>query len=309
MNVNPLRKPNDILRELYKNSWLYLMLIPGLVYFLIFKYWPMWGLVMSFQNFKPHLGISGSEWVGLEHFIRLFSEPQFFKLFRNTAVLALYNICFFFPIPIILALMLNEVRVELFKRSIQTVIYIPHFVSWVVIVGISYMFLTTEGGIINDLIAHFGFEKIPFLLSEEWFRTLITGQTIWKEAGWGTIIYLAALSGIDMQLYEAARMDGANRWRQMWHITLPGIRGTIIILFILKMGDFLDVSFEQVFLVLNTMNREVGEVFDTYVYTKGLTQAQYSYSAAVGVFKSVFALVLVLGTNWLAKKAGEEGIY
>ncbi|QNK55849.1 sugar ABC transporter permease [Paenibacillus sp. PAMC21692] len=309
MNVNPLRKPNDILRELYKNSWLYLMLIPGLVYFLIFKYWPMWGLVMSFQNFKPHLGISGSEWVGLEHFIRLFSEPQFFKLFRNTAVLALYNICFFFPIPIVLALMLNEVRVELFKRSIQTVIYIPHFVSWVVIVGISYMFLTTEGGIINDLIAHFGFEKIPFLLSEEWFRTLITGQTIWKEAGWGTIIYLAALSGIDMQLYEAAKMDGANRWRQMWHITLPGIRGTIIILFILKMGDFLDVSFEQVFLVLNTMNREVGEVFDTYVYTKGLTQAQYSYSAAVGVFKSVFALVLVLGTNWLAKKAGEEGIY
>ncbi|OUS76680.1 protein lplB [Paenibacillus sp. MY03] len=309
MNVNRLEKPNDILRELYKNSWLYLMLIPGLVYFLIFKYWPMWGLVMSFQNFKPHLGISGSEWVGLEHFIRLFSEPQFFKLFRNTAVLALYNICFFFPIPIILALMLNEVRVELFKRSIQTVIYIPHFVSWVVIVGISYMFLTTEGGIINDLIAHFGFEKIPFLLSEEWFRTLITGQTIWKEAGWGTIIYLAALSGIDMQLYEAAKMDGANRWRQMWHITLPGIRGTIIILFILKMGDFLDVSFEQVFLVLNTMNREVGEVFDTYVYTKGLTQAQYSYSAAVGVFKSVFALVLVLGTNWLAKKAGEEGIY
>ncbi|GBG08369.1 protein lplB [Paenibacillus agaridevorans] len=309
MNVNRLEKPNDILRELYKNSWLYLMLIPGLVYFLIFKYWPMWGLVMSFQNFKPHLGISGSDWVGLEHFIRLFSEPQFFKLFRNTAVLALYNICFFFPIPIILALMLNEVRVELFKRSIQTVIYIPHFVSWVVIVGISYMFLTTEGGIINDLIAHFGFEKIPFLLSEEWFRTLITGQTIWKEAGWGTIIYLAALSGIDMQLYEAAKMDGANRWRQMWHITLPGIRGTIIILFILKMGDFLDVSFEQVFLVLNTMNREVGEVFDTYVYTKGLTQAQYSYSAAVGVFKSVFALVLVLGTNWLAKKAGEEGIY
>ncbi len=309
MMVNKVNKSNAVFRELYRNSWLYLMLVPGLVYFLIFKYMPMWGLVMAFQEFKPHLGISGSSWVGLDHFIRFFSEPQFFKLFRNTAVLALYNICFFFPIPIILALMLNEVRVELFKRSIQTVIYIPHFVSWVVIVGITYMFLTTEGGIINDLIAYFGFKKIPFLLSEDWFRTLITGQTIWKDAGWGTIIYLAALSGIDMQLYEAARMDGANRWKQMWHVTLPGIRSTITILLILKMGDFLDVSFEQVFLVLNTMNREVGEVFDTYVYTKGLTQAQYSYSAAVGVFKSVFALVLVLGTNWLAKRAGEEGIY
>lgn len=309
MNVIKMNRTNAMFRELLRNRWLYLMLVPGLVYFCIFKYLPMWGLVMAFQDFKPHLGISGSSWVGLDHFIRFFSEPQFLKLFRNTAVLALYNLCFFFPIPIILALMLNEVRAELFKRSIQTLIYIPHFVSWVVIVGISYMFLTTEGGIINDLIAFFGFEKIPFLLSEGWFRTLITGQTVWKDAGWGTIIYLAALSSVDLQLYEASKIDGANRWKQMWHITLPGIRSTITILLILRMGDFLDVSFEQVFLILNTMNREVGEVFDTYVYTKGLTQAQYSYSAAVGVFKSVFALVLVLGTNWLAKKAGEEGIY
>lgn len=302
-------KTNTIFRELLKNRWLYLMLVPGIAYFCIFKYLPMWGLVMAFQDFKPHLGISGSSWVGVEHFVRFFSEPQFFKLFRNTAVLALYNLCFFFPIPIVLALMLNEVRIEFFKRSVQTLIYIPHFVSWVVIAGISYMFLTTEDGIINDLIAYFGYEKVPFLLSNDWFRTLITGQTIWKDAGWGTIIYLAALSGIDLQMYEASRIDGANRWKQMWHITLPGIRSTIVILLILKMGDFLDVSFEQIFLILNTMNREVGEVFDTYVYTKGLTQAQYSYSAAVGVFKSVFALVLVLGSNWLAKKFGEEGIY
>jgi putative aldouronate transport system permease protein len=224
-------------------------------------------------------------------------------------MLAVYNLIFFFPIPIVLALLLNEVRIELFKRTVQTLIYVPHFVSWVVIVGISYMFLTTEKGLINDLLVYFGAEKIPFLMSSEWFRPLITGQTIWKEAGWSTIIYLAALSGVDTQQYEAARIDGANRWRQMWHITLPGIRSTIAILLILKMGEFLDTSFEQVFLMLNTMNRDVGEVFDTYVYVKGLTQAQYSYSAAVGMFKSVIAFILVVGANWLAKKAGEEGVY
>lgn len=296
-------------RDIVRDRWLYLMLVPGVLYFLIFKYGPMWGLVIAFQDYKPYFGVLNSEWVGFAHFIRFFSEDQFWILFRNTAMLALYNLTFAFPAPIILALMMNEVRVALFKRTVQTLVYVPHFVSWVVVVGIFYMLLTTEGGIINELIAMMGGEKIPFLLSSDWFRPLITMQTIWKEAGWGTIIYLAALAGVDPQLYEAARIDGAGRWRQMWHITLPGIRSTIVILLILRMGDFLDTSFEQVFLMLNTMNRDVGEVFDTYVYTRGMTQAQYSYSAAVGMFKSVFGLVLVLGANWLAKKFGEEGIY
>lgn len=300
---------SSIMRDLLRDRWLYIMLAPGILFFAIFKYLPMAGLVMAFQNYKPHLGLWGSEWVGLDHFVRFFSDPQFIGLFSNTLMLAVYNLVFFFPIPIVLALLLNEVRIELFKRTVQTLIYVPHFVSWVVIVGISYMFLTTEKGLINDLLVYFGAEKIPFLMSSEWFRPLITGQTIWKEAGWSTIIYLAALSGVDTQQYEAARIDGANRWRQMWHITLPGIRSTIAILLILKMGEFLDTSFEQVFLMLNTMNRDVGEVFDTYVYVKGLTQAQYSYSAAVGMFKSVIALILVVGANWLAKKAGEEGVY
>lgn len=296
-------------RDIVRDRWLYLMLVPGVLYFLIFKYGPMWGLVIAFQDYKPYFGVLNSEWVGFAHFIRFFSEDQFWILFRNTAMLALYNLTFVFPAPIILALMMNEVRVALFKRTVQTLVYVPHFVSWVVVVGIFYMLLTTEGGIINELIVMMGGEKIPFLLSSDWFRPLITMQTIWKEAGWGTIIYLAALAGVDPQLYEAARIDGAGRWRQMWHITLPGIRSTIVILLILRMGDFLDTSFEQVFLMLNTMNRDVGEVFDTYVYTRGMTQAQYSYSAAVGMFKSVFGLVLVLGANWLAKKFGEEGIY
>ncbi|WP_256865514.1 sugar ABC transporter permease [Paenibacillus sp. 32352] len=302
-------KRSLILRDLIRDRWLYLILFPGVVYFIIFKYVPMWGLVMAFQDYKPHLGFSGSPWVGLKHFERFFTEPQFWMLFRNTIVLAVYNLLFFFPLPIVLALMLNEVRKEAFKRFTQTLLYLPHFVSWVVAVGIFYILFTTEGGVVNEMIARLGMEKIPFLLSEDWFRPMIISQSIWKEAGWGTIIFLAALSGVDLQLYEASRMDGAGRWRQLWHITLPAIRSTIVILFILRLGSFLDTGFEHIFLMLNSMNREVGEVFDTYVYLKGLTQAQYSYSAAVGMFKSLVGLVLVLGANWLAKRFGEEGVY
>ncbi|WP_235941306.1 ABC transporter permease [Paenibacillus puerhi] len=297
------------LKDLMKDRWLYLMAVPGLLYFLVFKYVPMYGLIMAFQDFKPHLGYLNSPWVGLKHFERFFGEDQFWMLFRNTLLLAVYNLIFFFPLPIILALMLNEVRRERFKRFVQTLVYIPHFVSWVVVVGIFYILFTTEGGAINELLyATFGV-KIPFLLEPDWFRTMIVGQSIWKEVGWGTIIFLAALAGVDLQLYEAARMDGAGRWRQLWHITLPAIRGTIVILLILRLGNFLDSGFEQIFLMLTPTNREVGEVFDTYVYVKGLTQGQFSYSAAVGLFKSVVGLILVLGANWMAKRFGEEGVY
>lgn len=296
-------------RDLLRDRWLYLLVTPGILYFIIFKYVPMLGLVMAFKDYQPHIGILDSDWVGLKHFHRFLTEPQFWMLFRNTITLAVYNLVFFFPLPIILALMLNEARNELFKRFAQTLLYLPHFVSWVVTVGIFYILFTTEGGIVNEFIEQLGMEKIPFMLSEEWFRTMIISQSIWKEMGWGTIIFLAALSGVDLQLYEAARMDGAGRWRQLWHITLPAIRSTIVILFILRLGTFLDTGFEHIFLMLNSMNRSVGEVFDTYVYVKGLTQGQYSYSAAVGMFKSVVGLVLVLGSNWAAKKFGEEGVY
>ncbi|MBD0384049.1 ABC transporter permease [Paenibacillus sedimenti] len=296
-------------KELIRDKWMYLMLLPGVAYFLIFKYVPMYGLVMAFQDYRPHLGFFGSPWVGLKHFIRFFSEPSFGMLFRNTIILALYNLIFFFPLPVVLALMMNELRRERFKRFVQTLVYIPHFVSWVVVVGIFYMLLTTENGILNELIYAISGKKIAFLMEPEWFRTMIVSQSIWKEVGWGTIIFLAALSGVDMQLYEAARIDGAGRWRQLWHITLPAIRSTIIILLILRLGNFLDSGFEHIFLMITPTNREVGEVFDTYVYTKGLTQAQYSYSAAVGFFKSAVGLILVLGSNWLAKRFGQEGVY
>jgi putative aldouronate transport system permease protein len=187
-------------------------------------------------------------------------------------------------------------------------IYVPHFMSWVVIVSIAYLFFTTEGGLINEAIASMGGDKIQFLMAPEWFRGFITGEVIWKETGWGTIIFLAALAGVDTQLYEAARMDGANRFRQLWHITLPAIKPTIIILLILRLGNFLDTGFEQIFLMLNSINRGVGEVFDTYVYSIGISQGQYSYSTAVGLFKSLVGLVLVFASNALAKRFGEEGI-
>jgi putative aldouronate transport system permease protein len=296
-------------KEIVKDRWLYLMALPGIVYFVVFKYVPMYGIVMAFQDFKPHLGFFASKWVGLKHFERFFGEEQFWMLLRNTFVLAVYNLIFFFPLPIVLALMLNEVRRERFKRFVQTLVYIPHFVSWVVVVGIFYILFTTEGGAVNELLYAVTGQKIPFLLEPQWFRTMIVSQTIWKEVGWGTIIFLAALAGVDLQLYEAARIDGAGRWRQLWHITLPAIRSTIVILLILRLGNFLDSGFEHIFLMLTATNREVGEVFDTYVYVKGLTQGQYGYSAAVGLFKSVVGLLLVVTSNWLAKRFGEEGIY
>lgn len=297
------------IKEVKRDYWLYLMLLPGVLYFLIFRYIPMWGLVIAFQNYMPFLGIANSEWVGFAHFQALFTSPDFWMLLRNTAILAAYNIFLFFPLPIIVALMLNEVRHELFKKTVVSLIYVPHFLSWVIVVSFFYFFFTIENGVVNVILQSLGFQKMHFLDSTGWFRPIVTLEVIWKETGWGTIIFMAALAGVNPQLYEAARMDGANRWQQLCHITLPSIRSTIIILLILRLGSFLDTGFEQIYLMLNTLNREVGEVFDTYVYTVGILGGQFGFSAAVGMFKSVVGLVLILATNRLAKKFGEEGIY
>lgn len=303
------RTSSERMQRLKRNKLLYMMIIPGLLFFIVFKYIPMYGLIISFQNYKPHLGVTGSEWVGWMHFDRLFHDPMFWTIFKNTLLLFLFNLAFFFPVPIILALMLNELRREWFKRTIQTIVYIPHFMSWVIVVSISFVMLTQDGGIINDLLAYFGFAKINFLMSADWFRPIYILQVIWREAGWGTIIYLAAMAAIDPQLYEAARMDGASRFRQIWHVTLPAIRSVIVVLLILKIGDVLELGFEHVYLLLNAMNREVAEIFDTYVYTAALRQGQFSYATAVGFFKSFVGLILVMMANWLAKKFGEEGVY
>lgn len=298
-----------MMRNLARNKWIYLMILPGLVYIIIYKYIPMYGLLISFQNYKPYRGISGSDWVGLAHFERLFNSPDFWMIFSNTLILFVLQLIFYFPVPIILALMLNEVRSVVYQRTIQSIIYLPHFMSWVVVVSISYVMLTMDGGIINGLIESLGYEKMNFLLSPEWFRPMYIIQVIWREAGWGTIVFLAAIAAVDPQLYEAAKMDGANRLRQMWHITLPAIRNVIVILLILKIGDILELGFEHVYLLLNATNREVAEIFDTYVYVTGIQQGQYSYSTAVGFFKGFVGLIMVIFANWLAKKYGEEGIY
>lgn len=307
-NYKKMRK-SELWKRIKKNKLIYLMILPGLLYFFIYKYLPMYGLIISFQEYKPYLGISGSEWVGLEHFKRLFASPDFWMIFKNTLILFGLQIFVYFPIPIILSLMLNEVRHSFFKKGVQTLVYIPHFMSWVVIVSISYVMLTLDGGIVNAIIESLGFEKVNFLLNKDWFRPMYILQVIWREAGWGTIIFLAAITAVDPQLYEAARMDGAGRFRQMWHITLPAIRNVIIVLLILKIGDVLELGFEHVYLLLNSSNRNVAEIFDTYVYVAGLQQGQFSYSTAVGFFKGAVGLIMVVFANWLAKKFNEEGIY
>ncbi|OMF89542.1 protein lplB [Paenibacillus sp. FSL R7-0337] len=297
------------LTALNKYKLLYLMILPGLLYFIIFKYLPMGGLIIAFQNYQPFQGITGSEWVGLKHFIRLFTEPTFMQLLRNTLILFAMNIVIFFPLPIIVALMLNELKGRYLKNWIQTIIYIPHFMSWVIIVSITYVFLTVDGGVINELIASLGGNKISFLTSSEWLRTIYILQIIWKELGWSTIIYLAAITVVDPQLYEASEMDGASRLRKTWHVTLPAIRPVIITLLILKIGSTLDLGFEHMYLLLNSLNRSVAEIFDTYIYTAGLKNGQLSFSTTIGLFKGVVGLILVMLSNKLAKKMGEDGVY
>ena len=305
----PLKSRKLLSFQTLRDWDLYLMMLPGILFFIVFKYFPMYGIVIAFKDFNPFAGISKSEWVGLQHFEKLFQYDGFAQIFSNSLILSLLNLVFFFPVPIILALMLNEIRNRHYKNVIQSLLYMPHFISWVVVASLTYIMFATQDGIINQFIQGVGFEKINFLSSPDWFRTMIVGQGIWKEAGWGTIIFLAALSGVDPQLYEAAIVDGANRRRQLWHITLPAIKSTILILLILRLGNVLDNGFEQIFLMLSETTYVVGDVFETYVYREGLLGGKYSYTTAVGLFKSVIGLVLVVGANKLAKKFGEEGVY
>jgi putative aldouronate transport system permease protein len=296
-------------RGIRKHIFLYILAVPGILYFLIFKYLPMWGIIISFQDYSPYLGISGSKWVGFDHFARFFSNDNFWLLFRNTMAINALNLLFFFPLPIVISLLINEVHNEWVKRFVQSMIYLPHFLSWVIIVGITFLFLSQSEGVINKIIEVSGGTKVGFLTKPDYFWIVLTLQSIWKESGWGTVVFLAAIAGVDSQLYEAAKIDGASRWRQMWHITLPAIRNVIFILLILRLGHIMDVGFEQVFLMMNGAVSEVAEVFDTYVYRVGIQQAQFSFSTAVGLFKSVVGLILVVISNTLAKKFGDEGIY
>jgi putative aldouronate transport system permease protein len=302
-------KVRALVSDLIRDKYLYLLVLPGVIYFIVFKYIPMWGIIIAFQEYSPYLGVLKSEWVGLEHFIRFFSNPDFFILFRNTMMISLLNLVFFFPLPIILSLLLNELSNKVYKRSLQSIVYLPHFLSWVIIAGISFLLLSESQGIINMLLERLGLPKYDFLTNPDTFWGLLVFQNIWKETGWGTIIILAAITAVDPQLYEAARIDGANRWRQTWHITLPAIRSVILVLLILRLGHIMDVGFEQVFLMSNGAVAEVADVFETYVYRNGIQNGQFSYTTAVGLFKSVVGLLLVVIANHLVKKLGEEGVY
>lgn len=292
-----------------KSKYLFFMLIPTLIWFGIFHYGPLYGIQLAFKDFSPIKGIWGSEWVGLEHFEFLFFQsPDFARIFQNTLLISLYNIIFGFPAPIILALLLNELRSHRFKRVAQSISYIPHFFSWVILSGIIIVMLSPSEGPVNYILQLFGMEPVYFLADPDYFRPTLVATNIWKEIGWGTIIYLAALAGIDPTLYEASVIDGAGRWKKMWHITLPSILPVVSIMFILSLGGILNAGFDQIFNLYSPAVYEVADVIDTYVYRAGIQQAQFGLTTAVGLFKNVIGIMLVLGTNYVMKKMGQEGV-
>jgi len=289
--------------------WLYLFLIPGMVAIYLFRLQPMYGLQIAFRDFSIVKGVWGSPWVGLKHFETLFKSANFVRVFKNSIITSVLQLVCSFPAPIILALLLNEVRLQRYKKTLQTIMYLPHFISWVVVISMVTGLLSQSGGIINTLIVKFGGEKIAFLTSTKWFRPVLIISNIWKESGWGTVIYLAALAGIDPQLYEAAEIDGANRWHSMRYITLPCIVSTILVMLIMKMGSVLNNSFEVVWLLQNNVNKSVAEVLETYSYQVGLREGRYSFAAAIGFFQSVVGCIMVFTSNWLAKRNGGSGLW
>jgi putative aldouronate transport system permease protein len=270
----------------------------------------MVGEIIAFKNYRFVDGIFGSDWVGLKHFRMLFESTDFYRVLRNTLLLNLYSLTFGFPVPILLALLLNEVRVEGYKRLVQNLLYVPHFISWVVLGGILVAVLSPSTGVVNLILVNvFGLEPIYFMANSAWWPVAYTASSIWREAGWGTILYLAAMSSIDPQLYEAARIDGANKLRQTWHITLPGIRSTIAILLILRMGSMMDVGLEQTLALQNDSVLDVADVISTYVFRIGLQNMNYSYTTALGLFQSLIGLILVVGVNRIIRSFGERGLW
>lgn len=295
-------------KDVARDRWLYLLLLPGMVFLLIFRYIPIFGNVIAFMEFNPY-DMARSTWVGFDQFIALFQKPAFWKVFRNTLYISLLKLVWGFPIPIALALMMNEMRCLPFKKTAQTLLYLPHFISWVVLAGLIMNLLDPSTGLVTALLKAITGRELQVLTDKKLFVPMLIVTDVYKSMGWGTIIYFAALSGVDPQLYEAAEIDGARKWKQLLHITLPSITPTIVIMLILSCNNIVNAGFDQIFMLYTPLVYDVADILDTYVYRIGIQNANYSFSTAAGMFKSVIALVMILIVNTVAKRTGNEGIW
>ena len=302
------KKENKFIRNIKRYKYLYILTIPILLYFILFKYLPMFGLVTAFKDYSFGRGILGSEWVGFKYFIEYFSSEYFIRTLRNTLILSCMDIVIGFPVPIIFALLLNEIRRDKFKRVVQTASYLPHFISMVVICGMITDFFSTDG-LITKVITWLGGENMNYIGNSRYFRSIFVGTGIWQGFGWGSIIYLAALTGVDSELYEAAAIDGAGRWKQLLYVTLPSIANTIIVMLILRLGQVLAVGYEKIILLYSTPTYEVADVISSYTYRSGILGGRYGYSAAVGMFQSVVNVIILFGANILSKKYAETSLF
>ncbi|MDX8349308.1 sugar ABC transporter permease [Cognatiyoonia sp. IB215446] len=294
----------------FRREWqIYVMLLPTIIWFIVFLYKPMYGLQIAFKDYSIFRGVANSPWVGFEHFQTLFSNDQFIRAVRNTVTISFYNLLFGFPAPIILALMFNEIINATYKRTAQTIVYLPHFISSVIIAGIVITAFSPTAGIINTIISWLGFDPVYFLTQPEWFRPIFVGTGIWQEAGFGSIVFLAAIAGVNPSLYESAVVDGANRWQMMWKITIPSILPTILIMLIIRIGNIMEVSFELVILLYQPSTYETADVVNTWVYRQGLQSGQYDLAAAAGLFNAVVAFVLVMTANTLSRRFSRTSLW
>ena len=303
----PVRK--KLMKRILCNWQLYLFLLPTIAYFLIFRYYPMLGLQIAFRKYKGTMGIWGSPWVGWKNFQDFFNTPAFKRVLPNTLAVSVGTLLISFPVPVILALLLNQLPSKKYKKLVQTTLYAPHFISTVVMVGIITLFFALKSGIVNHILELLGMERIHFMGEASWFRPLYIGSEIWQSAGWGSILYLAALSSINPELHEAAVMDGANKFQRVWHIDIPGILPTIVIMFILNSGKIMAVGQEKAYLMQTSLNQATSEIISTYVYKRGLQNHQYSFATAVGMFESVVNLVLICTVNFISKRVTDSSLF
>lgn len=307
MKISLSRKTAE--KRRYIELELYIMLLLPLAFLTLFKLVPLFWQLVAFQDYNIFKGIRGSEWVGLKHFRRLIQDPGFLRVARNTFLISVYRLVILFPMPIIVALMFNEMRCITAKKLLQTSVYLPHFISWVVASAMITSLLQFNGGLINEMLVSLGINKINFLSEKSLFRTILVVTAGWKDIGWNSIIYLAAITGIDPALYEAAEIDGAGRFRCIWHITLSGIQSTIVVLLLIRIGNMMASNMEQVIVLYNPLVYETGDVIDTYVYRTGITQMDYSFPTAVGLFNSVISCLLLVGANWTSRKLLNKGLW